>query len=164
MSIKTRRDENNHWGFVETFKPYRFGDVGSVTALVGVTPEGKFAEPHILRKGVFIPLADVEKEGDVGLKAYMRAKKPIYSMLADGFIISLKCYMNYVTGEFIEDKSGYDIYTITGQTAVTSVESRLSTTKLMVVPKNIDELAKKLLKEMVKYQDNREEFLLSRLK
>lgn len=163
MSIKIRRDENNKWGFVETFKPYRFGEVGSVTVLVGVTPDGKFTEPYILRKGLFIPLAEVEKDGDVGLKAYLRAKKPIYSMLSDGFIISLKCYMNYVTGEFIEDKSGYDIYTITGQTAVTSVESRLSTDKLMVIPENVDELAKNLLKEMVAFKDSREEFLLSRL-
>lgn len=160
MEMTIRRGEGNIWGFVEVFKPYRFGDVGSVTVTLGVTTDGKFTVPYILRSGKFVPLQEVE--GDVGLKAYMKAKKPTYSLLSDGFIITLKCYFNYVTGEFIREKSNYDIYSIIKTTPVNANESKLSTVRLLEIPSQLEDLSIELMKQVVKTGANREEFLKGR--
>lgn len=160
MELTIRKGEGNIWGFVEVFKTYRFCESGSITVTLGVTSEGEFTTPYILRSGKFIPLSEVE--GDVGLEAYMKAKKPIYSLLSDGFIITLKCCVNYVTGDFIKDKSKYDIYSIVKTTPVNATEAKLSTVRLLEIPDNLDELAEKLMKKVVETGIDRVEFLRKR--
>lgn len=161
MDLTIRRG-GNMWGFVEGFKPYRFGDTGSITVTVGVTDKGEFTKPYFLRGGVFSPLSDLEKEGEVGLSAYMKAKKPIYSLLSDGFIITLKCYLDYTKGEFIKEKSKYDIYSIVKTTAVNANESKISTVRVMEIPEELDKLAISLMEKVLQTGTDREAFLRSR--
>lgn len=150
------------WGFVEGFKPYRFGDTGSITVTVGVDTKGRFTKPYFLRGGEFIPLSELEKEGEVGLSAYMKAKKPIYSLLSDGFIIKLKCYLDYTTGKFIREKSKYDVYSILKTTSVNVSEAKLSTVRVLEIPEELDKLAVSLMEKVVETGTDREEFLRRR--
>lgn len=162
MEMTIRRGEGNTWGFVEVFKSYRFGDTGNIKVTLGVGADGKFTSPYILRGGKFIPLKEIENEGEVGLKAYMKAKKPIYSLLSDGFIITLKCYLDYTTGEFIEEKSGYDIYSVLKTTPINASEAKLSTVRLLEIPDHLNELAINLMKQVVDTGIDREAFLRKR--
>lgn len=162
MKTTVRLGEGNIWGFVEEFKTYRYGDTGSITVKVGVGGDGKFVKPYILRKGVFIPMSEIEKEGDCGVSAYMKAKKPIYSLLSDGFIINLKCYLDYTKGTLIPEKSHFDVYSVKGMTPVTAVEAKLTTIRLMEIPDALNELALELMGKVVEIGIDREKFLRSR--
>lgn len=162
MEMVIRKGEGNVWGFVEGFKCYRFGDTGNIKVTVGVTSEGKFTTPYILRGGKFLPLSDIENEGEVGLTAYMKAKKPIYSLITDGFIITLKCYLDYTTGELIEEKSGFDVYSVLKTTPVNATEAKLHTVRLLEIPEQLNTLAVNLMKKVVETGTDREQFLKNR--
>ena len=162
MELVIRKGEGNTWGYVESFKCYRFGDTGNIKVTVGVTSDGEFTTPHILRGGKFSPLSDIESEGEVGLTAYMKAKKPIYSLLADGFIITLKCYLDYTTGELIEEKSGFDVYSVLKTTPVNATEAKLHTVRLLEIPEQLNVLAINLMKKVVETGTDREKFLKNR--
>ena len=158
MELKIKKSKDNKWGFVETFKVWRYlNPVGYVEAVVGVSYDGKFTKPYVFRGEEFIPLQEINEE--MGIEKYIKAKKPFYSLLTDGFVAKVRVYINFETGEYIEDKSSYVVYSVVG-----SKDEKVAFTKrLREVPSKVDDCMKKLMKELSSNAENREKFLSSRL-
>ena len=108
MKITLRCDDDNHLGFVEGYSHY-FYDERRVTALGLATVGGYFSEPYVFRGGKFIPAAQIEEE--MGIEKYLKAKKPIYSLIGTGnVIVQAKISMSMQDNSYIPEKSSYTLY------------------------------------------------------
>lgn len=161
MEVTIRKSKDNQWGFVETFNVYRYLECGSVTVTVVVTQEGKLATPYVLRGEEFIPAKQIEEE--LGLEKYIKAKKPFYCNLADGFIVSIKAGVNYVTGEFLPDTSNYIVYSLSEKSNMTTNSGVLHLKRVLNIPEQIDTLMMKLSKEVASCLGDRYNYLKSRI-
>lgn len=162
MELVIRKSNNNEWGFVEVYSPYRYTDSGNISITVGIDREGKLKEPYVLRGGSFIPLSEIDKE--MGISKYIKAKKPFYCMLKDGFIVTLKISLNFLTGELELDKSSYLVYMVSGTVAVNDREGRLKLTRILEVPESIDTLVNGIMGEIAALKGDREAFLRMRFR
>lgn len=160
MELTVRADNEGKWGFVERFKPYAWKDYRCVTVDVGVTSEGNFTEPYALRGTGFEKLSVVADE--MGLEKYMKARKPIYSLLSDGFIIDIRSYFEYESGEYCEEKSHYHIYSIRDIIRSKPTEGKAYLVEVMEIPEELDALAKKLSKKVAETGFDRNAFLKAR--
>lgn len=161
MKVTIRKSKDDKWGFVETYSCYRYIDRGSVTVLVGVTVDGTLTKPHVLRGEEFIPLSQIEEE--MGIQKYIKAKKPFYSLLSDGFIAQLKVGLDFTTGEYLPDKSCYTIYKIAGKKVISPIECELNLVRLLETTDKLNDLMVSLSQEIATYKGDRELFLHKRL-
>lgn len=160
--LKIRRSEENTWGFVESFKTYFCEDTGSITVLVCINNKGEFAEPYVLRGNHFIKASQIDSE--MGISKYINAKKPFYSMLSDGFVAQVKVALNTVTNEIIPERSGFTVYKADSKNLETDSSGELNISRVIQVPKHIDELMVVLQKDLALCKGDREAFLKSRFR
>lgn len=161
MNLNIRKGESGEWGFVESFENYRYNDKGTVTVLLVVTHEGKLSTPYVFRGGDFIPASVIHEE--MGIEKYLKAKKPFYSRLSDGFIVKLKAGTDFLSGEHVPENTSYEVYQISKTVAVSVNQGRLTVRKLLEIPDKVKDLMTELAVEVAKCKGNRETFLLSRI-
>lgn len=158
MELKIKKSRDNKWGFVEAFKKWKYlNPVGYIEVVVGVDTKGQFTKPYVFRGEEFVSLKSINEE--MGIEKYINAKKPFYSLLEDCFVAKLRVYVNFDTGEYIEEKSTYDVYSVVGFDG----DKVGFTKRIREVPEAIDTCMKKLMKELSESYNSREEFLLKRL-
>lgn len=161
MKLTIRKSKDDKWGFVETYSVYSYLNKGSVTVTVGVTVDGTLTKPYVLRGEEFIPLSQIDEE--MGIEKYIKAKKPFYSLLSDGFIAQLKVGVDFLTGEYLPDKSCYTIYKIANKKVVSPVECELSLVRLLDTTDKLNDLMISLSNEIATYKKDKELFLRKRL-
>lgn len=159
MIIKARRSKSNVWGFLEKFESYRHYDKGYVKALAAVTMEGKLTPVYVFRGGEFVPLKDID--GEMGLEKYIKAKKPFYSKVKEGYVVQLKARVDYVNRVYIPEESTFEVYVING--APSNLSDGLPFKKVLNVPKEFEQVVKEPLRLLGESFGDREVFLKSRL-
>lgn len=160
MKLTIRKSKDDKWGFVETYSSYSYLLKGSITVTVGVTVDGTLTKPYVLRGEEFIPLSQIEEE--MGIEKYIKAKKPFYSLLSDGFIVQLKVGLDFRTGEYLPDKSCYTVYKVTDKKVISPIECELSLVRILDTTDKLNELMENLGKEIASYKGDRATFLRAR--
>lgn len=160
MIINIKKSASKQWGFLEKYKKYEYNGKGSITALVGITRDGTLTSPFIYRKGEFEELSVIENE--MGITKYIRAKKPFYSMLSDGLVVVLKASVDYMTKEYLEEESSYELYVLNGDLPRVPSKGVLFK-KVSKVPKELDTAIKEPLRILGESFGDREEFLRRRI-
>lgn len=160
MELKVRESKTNEWGFVEGFKKWNYLNKGYIEAVVGVTVSGSFTVPYVYRKDEFLPASVIDKE--IGIDKYIKAKKPFYSLLSDGFVVKIRAGMDFITGELIENGSSFEVYTV--NTRIGRKGDKVPMMRVREVPDNIVTLMNdKLIPELAKCGGDREIFLRLRM-
>lgn len=160
MELKVKLDKNNKWGFVESFKQWNYMNKGYVEVIVGVTVEGNFTTPYVYRKGEYIPLRVIEEE--MGIEKYIKAKKPFYSLMSDGFVVRLRSRVDFEKKEYLPEDSDFDVYSI--NTRMGKKGDMVPMIRVREIPENINTLmTEKLLPELAKCFGDRTVFLRSRI-
>ena len=160
MELVIRRSDSNEWGFVEPYSVYRYVDGGNVSLTVGIDSSGMIKEPYALRGGSFIPLNIIDKE--VGIGRYIKAKKPFYCLLKDGFIVSMKVTLDFNTGSVDLVKSSYFVYSVRDIVPVNDREGRMKLTRILEVPESVDKLVSNLMVKIASLKGDREMYLRMR--
>lgn len=160
MKLTIRKSKDDKWGFVETYSSYSYLLKGSITVTVGVTVDGTLTKPYVLRGEEFIPLSQIEEE--MGIEKYIKAKKPFYSLLSDGFIVQLKVGLDFRTGEYLPDKSCYTVYKVTDKKVISPIECELSLVRILDTTDKLNELMENLGREVASYKGDRATFLRAR--
>lgn len=162
MKIKVRRSlvSPNEWGFVESFNKYQYFEKGSITVVTSVTPERKLSMPYGFKKGDFVPLTEI-RDG-VGIERYMKAKKPIYSLLSDGFIVKTKVCMNFNKGIYLPEGSVFDVYTVLTKD-IDGDSGYVYLKKVLDVPDAVVKLMDDLNREIASCAGDRVKFLSKRV-
>lgn len=159
MIIKAKCSKSREWGFVEKYDVYRYNSRGYVKALTAVTTEGVLAPAYAFKGDEFIGLKDIDEE--VGIDRYIKAKKPFYSKLKEGFLVVLKAEVDFVNKEYIPEKSSFEVYTINGNPS--DLSKGLPFKKVLDVPKEFSDLVQEPLRVLGESFGSREEFLRSRI-
>lgn len=159
MLLKARCSKNNEWGFLEKYDVYRYNDTGYVKALCSVTSDKILAPVYAFRGEEFIPLVDIDEE--VGIDRYVKAKKPFYSKLKEGFVVVLKAEVNFRTKEYLPEKSTYEVYTINGIPG--KVEEGIHFKRVKEVPKEFADVVEEPLRLLGESMGDRVKFLRSRI-
>lgn len=160
MKVRIKNDGKN-WGFVEKYDIYKYQGKGFKKAIVGISLEGSEAtltEPYIFRRNSFEPLRTIEKE--MGIEKYIKAKKPFYSLINEGLVVSLHARVDFETGEYIPEDSKYIIYT--KNDFMDLKEEELFLTAIPAVPKELDEEIFKLMGILAE-SDTRADFFRKRM-
>lgn len=161
MKVNVRKGKTTGWGLTETFQVYRYADTGSISVTVVVGQDGRMAEPYVFRGGEFIPARVIHEE--MGVEKYLTAKKPFYCKLQDGFVVRIKAGLNFNTGEYLPEKSSYDIYNATSSDMGVD-KGVLTLTRILEITDYARELMENLTREVASCRGDREKFLLSRFK
>lgn len=159
MLVKARYDKNNSWGLLEKYESYQYNRKGYVKALVSVTKDGSFAPIYAFRGEEFIPLDIIDAE--VGIDRYVKAKKPLYSKVGEGFLVLLKAEVDYANKVYYPDKSTYEVYTLNGTEV--DVSKGLPFKRVLDVPKEFENLVKEPLRILGESFGKKEEFLRKRI-
>lgn len=162
MDVKIRKSKDNVWGFVESFSSYQTVSTGNIKVVCAITPEGKLAEPYVFRDEQFIPLKQIDEE--MGIEKYIKAKKPFYSNLSDGFIAFIKAGVDYVEEEFLPEKTDFVIYQVAGKELESPVKGVLHLKRVLDIPENLKVLMMNLAKEVSECYGDREVFLRRRMR
>ena len=161
MELTVRSSNNNEWGFVESYKKYSYFNTRTINAVVGVGKDGKMKEPFALRSGDFVPLSVID--GEMTVDRYLKAKKPIYCKLKDGFIVSMKAVIDLESGKFLPESSSFMIYTIDTRSSVFQGDSGvIKTVSMLEVPEEVKQLINSFMQVLAE-TDDRADFLRSRL-
>lgn len=160
MEVTIRRDKENTWGFVESFSIYGYKGKGAITVTAVVTPEGDLASPYVLRGNLFIPLSQIDEE--MGIEKYIKAKKPIYSRLQDGFLVKIRAGYDFETRQFLLDSSQYSVYSIL-EKSIQDNEGTLKLSPILEIPEKLDTLMKNLAEQVSKCGGIRYNYLKNRL-
>lgn len=161
MEVVIRKSSDNDWGFVEEFNVYRYLECGSITVTLEIDVNGRMVSPYVLRGGEFVPISVIEEE--MGIEKYINAKKPFYSKLGEGFIVKIKAGLNYVTGEFLPEKSTYIIYEAKGKSDMQPTQGKLQLSRVLEIPETLHNLMLEVSKQVVACQGDKAEFLRSRI-
>lgn len=160
MEVTIRKSKNNEWGYVEYFSTYQTIDTGNIKVVASVTAEGKLSTPYVLRGEEFVPVEQIQEE--MGIDKYIKAKKPFYSKLSDGFIVFIKAGVNYTEKAFLKDKTSFVIYKAAGKEMTSASEGTVQLTRILDIPDNLKDLMYELAEKVSKCNGDREEFLRSR--
>lgn len=161
MQLKVRKSKDDVWCFVEEYSTYHYSCGGNVKLVVGIGSNGVIREPLIYRGEEFVPLSEASKE--VKISRYIKAKKPFYCPIQDSFIVSMKVSLNYLTGEFIPDKSSYIVYSVSSKSDIGDREGTLHLSRILQVPEKVDSLVIGLMKRIAALKGSREEFFNMRI-
>jgi len=159
MLVKAKCSRSKDWGFVEKFEVYRYDTRGYVKALTSVTSEGKLAPAYVFRGEEFISLQEIDEE--VGIDRYIKAKKPFYSKLKEGFLVVLKAQIDFADRVYIPEKSTFEVYTLNG--TPNNIEKGLPFKKVLDVPKEFADIVAEPLRILGESFGDREEFLRRRM-
>ena len=159
MLVKAKSSKTKEWGFVEKYESYRYNGMGYVKALASVNAEGKLSPVYVYRGDEFIPLSEIDKE--VGIDRYLKAKKPFYAKLKEGFLVVLKATVDFENRVYIPEESTFEVYTMNGNPS--NIDHGLPFKKVMDVPKEFADVVSEPLRVLGESFGNREEFLRRRL-
>lgn len=159
MKIKAKYSKNNEWGFLEKYECYRYEDTGYVRATCSVTPQQKLAPAYIYKGDEFVNISDADKE--VGLERYIKAKKPFYAKMKEGFVVVLKASVNFKTKEYYPEKSSYEVLVLNGSPDM--VNKEIPFKRLIDVPVEFNNIVKEPLRILGESFGDREKFLRSRM-
>lgn len=159
MIVKARRSKGNEWGFLEKYETYQYYDKGHIKALTSVTVNGELAPVYAFRGEDFIPLKDIDEE--VGISRYIKAKKPFYSKIREGFVVVLTAKVDFKNKIYIPEESTYELYTLNG--APGDISKGLPFKKVLDVPKEFIDIVQEPLRQLGESFGDREAFLRSRL-
>lgn len=159
MNIKIKKDKDNVWGYLESYRLYTYPGCDYVEAVTGVGMNGGFTTPFVYRGEKFIPLSVVDEE--MGIQKYLKAKKPFYSLLSDGFVVKLRSYIDRHNRKYFPDKSYFEIYYLN---ELNSVSDTVSFSRVTEIPESINILMQELLRELGETFGDRELFLRNRLR
>lgn len=170
MDVLVRREstENGRWGFKESFHVYRYGGKGYIQVTCVVTPDGELSKPYILRRGKYVEAEVIEKE--MGVSKYLKAKKPFYSLLTNGFIADIQAGYNFDEKIFLPEETRYSVYTasyikpISNEVFHDMIDDMnvLSLKRVYEVNDSLDKLMFSLAEKVVETEGNREAFIKSR--
>jgi len=149
MEVVIRKSKDDKWGFVESFNVYKYAGCGSISVTVGISPEGKLVVPYVFRGEEFIPAQVIDEE--MGIEKYIKAKKPFYSNLSDGFVATIKAGVNFETGAFIPETTNYIAYKVSERERVNQISQReysLKLQRLLEIPESVDTLMTELAKQI----------------
>ena len=162
MDVTIRKSEDNQWGFVESFSVYRYGGKGVVNVLLSVTAEGRIAPAYVMRGGKFVPVDTIDNE--MGIDKYIKAKKPFYTLLSDGFIANVRAGFNTVNGEFLPEKSSFSVFKFASNPDTVGIsEGMLSLRKIHESSEQLETLMTKIARQVSLCRGDRRIYLLSRL-
>lgn len=159
MIIKARKSKENEWGFLESYRSYDYDGKGYVEALTAVTMNGELAPVYAFRGERFVPLEVIEEE--VGIARYIKAKKPFYSKIREGFVVVLNAKVDFNNKVYLPDESTYEVYTLNGSPE--DVSKGLPFKKVLDVPKEFIDIVQEPLRLLGESFGDREVFLRSRL-
>lgn len=157
--VNVRCSKDNMWGFPETFKKYSYEGVGYVEIVGVVTPEGKLSEPFVFRGGEFIPASQIDSE--MGIEKYIKAKKPFYSRLNDGFIVTIRAGADFTKKEFLPERTSYTVYRIEMVNGDNS-NAQIRLVSILEVPGQVCEMLMNLAMEVAGCWGDRAAYLRSR--
>lgn len=168
MQLQLKKDKNDRWGFVDIFKVYGYTTSQNVTRKridlkSIITPEGILSEPYVFRSGEFIKASTIDKE--MGIGKYIKAKKPIYNLLTDGFLAFTSVMLVYKQGIWTlsPELSSFNIYKITD--LKTSINEATATiTMVNDLPEQMELVKSNIYNVISNTIDNRELFLKARFK
>lgn len=160
MIIKARRSKSNEWGFLEKFEMYRHYNEGYVKALTSVTVDKNLAPVYVFKGEEFVPLEEIDET--VGIDKYIKAKKPFYSKIKEGYVVLLKARVDYRNRVYIPEESTFEVYTLNG--VPSNLEKGLPFKKVLDVPKEFEDVVKEPLRLLGESFGDREAFLRSRLR
>lgn len=161
MELTIRKSEDNKWGFVESFSVYKYNNKGVITVTLGVTPEGRIAPAYVMRGNKFISVDEIDRE--MGVEKYIKAKKPFYTLLSDGYVAEVKAGYDLMSGEFVKDKSSYSIYQATNRSKVGISEGNLYLKQIHETSDMLESLMFKIARQVSLCRGDRRSYLLSRL-
>lgn len=159
MRLKLRCSKDGKFGFVEKFKSYNYR-TGAVTLTSLVRVGDRLAEPYVLRAGMFVPAAEIDKE--MGIEKYIKAKKPFYSVLGSGnAILEARVSFNREDGSLNESGTHYSLYIpVKGSLEEESDNTfTVNANRITNTVPEIDEWVQGLLNDIVKFQQDRKLFL-----
>ena len=159
MLVKARRSKENEWGFLEEFKTYNYDGKGYVKALTSVTMEGELAPAYVFKGEKFVPLKEIAEE--VGIDRYIKAKKPFYSKIREGFVVVLTAKVDFNGKVYFPEESTYEVYTLNG--APEDISKGLPFKKVLDVPKEFIDIVREPLKLLGESFGDREVFLRGRI-
>ena len=162
MEIRVRSDKENRWGFVEEYKVYDYLGKGSIDALVGIGFDREMTEPYIYRADKFIKLSEIDK--DMGIEKYIKAKKPFYTLLEDGFIAKLNAKVDFINGKYLPEKSSYSVYTPLNVSKGNGSKVKVVLMRVNEIPNELNDSMQKLLQKVGESFGDREVFLRNRMK
>lgn len=161
MLVKVRKGETSGWGMVETFQVYRYGNHGTVTITGLVGADGRLTESYVYRGGEFIPASQIDEE--MGVEKYIKAKKPFYMRLSEGFPVRVKASIDYSTGECVIEKSTCEIFQVTGRELSLNYGS-VRMTRLLNIPDKMNALMENVIREVANCKGNRVAYIKSRFR
>lgn len=101
MKLKIRPNESRtEWGLIEDYGYYWYGGEWQTTLCIAAG--GVPVEPHLLIGGDFVPVS--ERLEAISIERYLKAKKPVFSLLGKGLIVKLTCPAK--KGGGVEEGSG----------------------------------------------------------
>lgn len=160
MVIKVRRSKDNVWGFPETFKSYIYDGMGYVEVSAVVTPTGELSSPYVYRGEQFIPASQIDEE--MGIEKYIKAKKPFYSLLNDGFIVTIRAGVDFINKKFLPEKTSYSVYNI-GKISNNDINfGEIQLVGILELPENVRNLLDKLSEQVAKCNGDRVAYLKGR--
>lgn len=166
MKLTMRRASvTDTWGYVEQFTRYIWNDKGYVDVVTSVSHNKDidsffFSKPYVLRGGCFVPLKDIDEE--VGIDRYIKAKKPFYSLVGDGFVVHIKSRVDYQTGECDLSKSIVEALQYYSEESHGD-EGDLFTKKILNMNTDLKNVLEFLAVELAKCKGDKEAFMRSRL-
>lgn len=161
MDITIRKSDSGQWGFVESFSVYNYLGKGTINVLLAVTTGGRIAPAYVMRGREFIPVEDIENE--MGIDKYIKAKKPFYTLLSDGFIANVKAGVDFNTGEFLSDKTSFSVMKIARQPEIGINNGKLQLIKLHETSETLENLMMKVARQVSLCRGDKKIYLLSRL-
>lgn len=159
MLIKARCSKNNEWGFLEKYEVYSYNSKGYVKALTSIKMEGKLSPSFVFKGDEFVPLSVIEEE--VGIDRYLKAKKPFYAKLNQGFVVLLKAEVDFANRVYFPEKSTFEVYTLNGKP--TDLNKGLPFKKVLDVPKEFADIVEEPLRVLGESFGDRAEFLRRRI-
>lgn len=162
VKIKVKVDNESRWGFVESYRVWRnYLNRGYIEVLVGISPAGEFTRNYIWRGGEFVSVSEATK--DVSLERYLKAKKPFYSLLSEGFIAKIRVGYDFNEGKILEKSSDYEIYKIGDDSTFSKMDGELPMMRVREVnPIIVSLINRKLSKEIAECGTDRYKFIAKR--
>lgn len=168
MKLELRCSSDGEFGFVETYKPYSFR-YGAISIKAVANVGDYLSEPYVFRGGLFIPARTIDEE--MGIFRYIKAKKPIYSVLGKGnVILDMRVAYDLNKLSYIKEKSYFNIYGVVKDSLICEKEDGIhekwyvDIRKLTSSNSDIDEWLDKLGKKIALMGCDKKDFLKSRMK
>ena len=161
MLLKIRKSKDNVWGFPESFSVYNYEGVGYIKILGVITPMGTLAQPYVFRAETFIPASVIEEE--MGIEKYLKAKKPFYCLLSDGFIAEIRTGVDFVNNKYLPEKSSFNIYMVARSSEASINDGAIQLINVLEIPEKVTLLMSRISEGIAASGGDRATFLRSRM-